>query len=112
MSALCFFDLEDCAAKGECLHYTRFPWEQVAEKALLAKKDLEAAEREALVKARDCMQIDPSYYAGRVVLQWGAAIYGFGATPTQAMAAAEMGFKDKYEFAVMYREFMQENSNG
>jgi len=106
MSVLCFFDLEECKDSGECLHCPRFPGEEAAEKAIQAKKDLEAAEREALIKARDCTQIDPSYYGGRVVLQWDEAIYGFGATPTQAMVAAETEFKDKYAFAVRYCEFM------
>jgi hypothetical protein len=106
MSMLCFFDLEECKDSGECLHCPRFPGEEAAEKAIQAKKDLEAAEREALIKARDCMQIDPSYFAGRLVMQWDEAVYGFGATPTQAMVAAETEFKDKYAFAVRYREFM------
>jgi len=106
MSALCFFDLEECKNSGGCLHCPRFPGEEAAEKAIQAKKDLEAAEREALVKARDCMQIDPSYYGGRVVLQWDEAIYGFGVTPQQALDVAEAELKDKYAFAVRYHEFM------
>lgn len=108
MAALCFFDLGECASQGECLACDRFPGEQAAEKALAAKKDLEAAERESLVKARDVTQLDPSQFAARIVLQWDEAIYGYGTTPDKALNAAEEKYLEMYGFAVRYHELMNQ----
>ena len=97
----CFYDGGECAAGGECRTCLRFPGEEAAGIIKAGKAD----PLEALIKERNCLQIDPSQYAGRVVMQWDDAVYGFGPTPDIAMAQADYKLREMYDFAVRYHEF-------
>lgn len=87
---------------GDCLPCDRFPGTDEAEARVQARAD----PKEALVKARDVLQIDPSQYAGRVVTWWDEAVYGYGRTPDAALNDAEAAFVERYNFAVQYHEFV------
>ena len=103
---LCFFDLGDCANTGECLSCDRFPGEDKAREMVNEAKAAEKVKREMLVKARDAMQLDPSQFAARIILQWDEAVYGYGKTPDEALRNAEAAFVERYNFAVQYHEFI------
>lgn len=102
MAMTCIFDNAPCESLGECMACTRFPGEEAAGIIKAGKAD----PLEALIKERNCLQIDPSQYAGRVVLQWDDAVYGYGPTPDIAMAQADYKLREMYDFAVRYHEFM------
>lgn len=102
--ALCFFDNKACASMGECLACDRFPGEDKARKMVNESRAKEQAVRDALVKARDVTQLDPSQFAARIVLQWDEAVYGYGKTPDEALHAAGEKFTEMYNFAVRYCE--------
>ena len=102
MSTTCFFDGMACGSMGDCLPCDRFPGTDEAKSRVQAKAD----PKEALVKARDVLQLDPSQYAGRVLTWWDEAVYGYGTTPDSALSAAEDKFLEMYGFAVRYHELL------
>lgn len=102
----CFFDQADCTSMGECLACDRFPGQDKAREMVNESRAREQAARDALVKARDVTQLDPSQFAARVVTQWDEAVYGYGKTPDDALRNAEASFTERYNFAVQYHEFM------
>jgi len=105
-AVLCFFDNTVCDRMGDCLQCDRFPGEGRARELVNEAKAAEKAKREMLVKARDAMQLDPSQFAARIVLQWDEAIYGYGSTPDKALHAVEEKFLEMYGFAVRYHELL------
>ena len=105
-AALCFFDSTPCDRMGDCLPCDRFPGEDRAREMVNESRAKEQAVRDALVKARDVTQLDPSQFAARVVTQWDEAVYGYGKTPDAALNAAEAAFAERYNFAVQYHEFI------
>ena len=104
--ALCFFDKTACDRMGDCLSCPKFPGEDKAREMVNEAKAAEKAKREMLVKARDAMQLDPSQFAARIILQWDEAIYGYGSTPDKALHAVEEKFHEMYGFAVRYHELL------
>ena len=105
-AALCFFDNTVCDRMGDCLPCDRFPGVDRAREMVNEAKAEEKAKREMLVKARDAMQLDPSQFAARIILQWDEAIYGYGHTPDKALHAVEEKFLEMYGFAVRYHELI------
>ena len=104
--ALCFFDNTVCDRMGDCLPCDRFPGEDRAREMVNESRAREQAARDALVKARDVTQLDPSQFAARIVLQWDEAIYGYGHTPDKALHAVEEKFLEMYGLAVRYHELI------
>ena len=102
----CFFDQAACNFMGECLACDRFPGEDKAREMVNESRAKEQAARDALVKARDVTQLDPSQFAARVVTQWDEAVYGYGPTPDKALHAVEEKFLEMYGFAVRYHELL------
>ena len=105
-ASLCFFDKADCTSMGECLVCDRFPGEDRAREMVNEARAKEKEARDALVKARDVTQLDPSQFAARIILQWDEAIYGYGSTPDKALHAVEEKFLEMYGFAVRYHELL------
>ena len=105
-AVLCFFDNTVCDRMGDCLQCDRFPGEDRAREMVNEARAKERAEREKLVKARDVIQLDPSQFAARIVLQWDEAIYGYGHTPDKALHAVEEKFLEMYGLAVRYHELL------